>query len=116
MMLTYRQLSGDPPSCRVLFDGVEIGSVSLQMRHTKGNALFWHWGVDIMPRMDHGGRPPSGEIGVEDGNVEAGFHDALAEFKRAFTAWHAGLDPELWYENLEHKREGQERIRRYDKR
>jgi len=37
--------------------------------------------------MDHGGRPT--------GDADT-FEAALADFKRAFTAWHAQIAPELW--------------------
>lgn len=101
---------------RIVHDGVEIGSVSLQERHTRNNALFWRWGVDVMPLMDHGGRPPSGEIDVDGdpASIDAGFHDALAAFKRGFAQWLAGIDPGKWRRNLEHKRIGQDRLRRLD--
>ena len=55
MHLTYRQLNGDPPSYRVSFDGVEISSIALRTNHIT-NADYLHWGVDVMPIMDHGGR------------------------------------------------------------
>lgn len=66
--------------------------------------MRWRWCVDTMPLMDHGGRPPSGEA--------ESFETALADFKQAFTQWHASLPPDLWRENLEHKRAGAERWRR----
>lgn len=108
--LAYKRMSEN--GYRITTDGVEIGSVSLQIRHSKSNQLFWSWGVDVMPIMDHGGRPPRGEIDVEDDGIEAGFHEALEAFKAAFASWHAALDPALWEENLDHKRHGQERLRR----
>lgn len=96
---------------RVLTDGVEIGSVSLRERHTRRGLLYWHWGVDTMPLMDHGGRPPQGEVDVDNTpmSIEAGFHDALAAFKKAFGIWHAGVRPEVWADNLERKRRAQAR-------
>ena len=38
---------------------LEVGSISEMTRHTKHNAVYWHWGVDTMPLMDHGGWVPS---------------------------------------------------------
>jgi hypothetical protein len=55
-MLTYRQAS--PDGYRIKFDGVEIGSIARRHQHVQ-NRDIWHWGVDAMPLMDHGGRPPS---------------------------------------------------------
>jgi hypothetical protein len=65
---------------------------------------YWHWGVDTMPLMSHGGRPPSGE-------AEA-FPDALSAFKAAFTAWHAAIDAELWTKNRDYIEYCAERWRR----
>jgi hypothetical protein len=97
-MLTYRKLNGDPPSYRVKFDGVEIGSIALRTNHLT-NTDYWHWGVDVMPLMDHGGRPPTGDA--------ESFESSLRDFKLAFTHWLAGVPADLWQENLEHKRSGQ---------
>ena len=104
--LTHRRVSEN--GYRISTGGVEIGSVSLMQRHTKNMRPYWHWGIDVMPLMDHGGRPPQGDVD----NLEAGFHEALAAFKKAFTTWHAKIDPELWRENLDHKRDAAERLRR----
>jgi hypothetical protein len=93
-MLTYRQASAD--GYRVTFDGVEVGSVSKRTR--VGKPDVWHWGVDTMPLMDHGGRPPSGDAET--------FETALAAFKDGFARWHAGVDPALWKRNRDYKAAG----------
>ena len=54
----------------------------------------WHWGVDTMPLMDHGGRPPSGDADT--------FEAALQAFKAAFTKWHARLYPGDWQRNRDY--------------
>lgn len=59
---------------------------------------YWHWGVDAMPLMDHGGRPPS-----EDAES---FEEALAVFREAFAAWHHRLPAGVWEKNREHIRAG----------
>ena len=102
MNLTYRQISESPPIYRVSTDGVEIGSVSLWSRR---GGEEWHWGVDVMPLL---ARP------TPNGNADS-FDDALAAFKSAFTTWLTRVDPEKWRENLEHKRQGQERLRAFDR-
>ena len=96
-----------PVIYRVSTGGVEIGSISLQTRHLHRISTYWHWGVDIMPLMDHGGGAPSGDI-----EPPAGFEDALKAFKEAFTQWREGIPDDLWRENLEYMRAGQERLRR----
>jgi hypothetical protein len=73
MPLTYRLAS--PDSYRIKFDGIAIGSVS--KRTNLNGKEYWHWGVSIMPLMDHGGRPPRG-------NADS------------FLRWHAGMPAELW--------------------
>src|SRR5687768_13370113 len=100
MLLTYRLAS--PDSYRIKFDGVEVGSVS--KRSDLDQREYWHWGVDVMPLMDHGGRPPSGDAWS--------FEAALEAFKTAFTAWHAEIDPATWQQNMDYMRAGQERWRR----
>jgi hypothetical protein len=60
MPLTLRLANEDPPSFRVKYDGVEIGSISKQHHHVE-HRDFWSWGIDTMPLMSHGGRPPTGE-------------------------------------------------------
>jgi hypothetical protein len=80
-MLSYRVANADPPGYRIKFDGVEVGSISRRHQHVE-NRNYWRWGVDVMPLMDHGGRPP-------DGDAES-FPEALAAFKAAFAACHAG--------------------------
>ena len=47
---------------------------------------YWHWCVDTVPLMDHGGNPPSGETD--------NFEDALAAFKAAFATWYATGPPD----------------------
>jgi hypothetical protein len=42
MTLAYRKLNGIPPSHRVSFEDVEIGSISLRTRHIT-NTDYWHW-------------------------------------------------------------------------
>ena len=34
---------------------VEVGSISERVRHVEPRDTYWHWGVDTMPLMDHGG-------------------------------------------------------------
>jgi hypothetical protein len=104
--LTYRLTS--PNTYRVSVDGVEIGSISLHTRHLHRIQTYWHWGMDIMPLMSHGGGVPSG--GIEPPG--AGFEDALKAFKEAFMQWLAAVPPDKWQENLEHKRAGAERWRK----
>ena len=45
---------------------------------------MWHWGIGILPLMDHGGSPPSGDAWS--------FESALQAFKTAFIEWQAGID------------------------
>jgi len=97
--LTYRRVS--PNGYRVSFDGVEVGSISQRSHHKRKE--FWHWGVDIMPLRDHGGRPPSGDVDT--------FEDALSAFKLAFMKWHAALPPGLWEKNRDHIAHGSQRWR-----
>jgi hypothetical protein len=99
--LVARRTSNDPPIHRVVFDGVEIGSISRRTRHLHPIQTDWTRGVDVMPLMSHGGRTPSGEA--------ESFEGALKDFKLAFTHWLAGVAPDVWQENLEHKRAGAER-------
>ena len=94
--LTARKTSDDPPSYRVIFDDgtgpLEVGSVSERTSHTRRNQIFWRWGVDTMPLMDHGGRPPTGEAASRE--------PALTAFREAFFRWldqHAADWPELVY-------------------
>jgi hypothetical protein len=59
--LIARKSNDNPRTYRVIFyDGVlrvEIGSIAESARHTRGNKRYWHWGVDTMPLLSHGGRP-----------------------------------------------------------
>jgi hypothetical protein len=75
---------------RISFDGVEVGSIS-KRTHPVHTHHSWHWGVDIMPLMDHGGRPPLGDADS--------FPAALDAFRSAFTLWHQSLAPSLWEKN-----------------
>ena len=102
--LTYSLVNEDPEGYRVSFDGVEIGSISLQTRHVEP-VSYWHWGIDVMPLI---------AVRTPDGDIEppGGFEDALKAFKEAFTQWREGIADEKWRENLEYKRAGQERLRR----
>ena len=58
--LLLRQTSESPPCYRVRYEGVEIGTISETVNNVT-QITFWHWGVDTMPLMNHGGRPPSGQ-------------------------------------------------------
>ena len=80
-LFTAPNSHGDPPTWRVWFyDGiglVEIGSISEQGMFPFWS--YWHWSVDTLPLMDHGGRPPSGDSWSREG--------ALRAFKAAFIRW-----------------------------
>jgi hypothetical protein len=100
--LIARRASDNPPIYRVTFDDgtgpVEIGSISKRADiHQRG---FWHWGVDILPLMDHGGRPPTGDADT--------FEAALQAFHAGFTAWHADLAGS-WEKNRDYLKAGAER-------
>lgn len=103
--LTARKTSDEPPIYRVWFDDgtgeLEIGSIAERQRHTGHLNVFWHWGVDIMPLMDHGGRTPSGEAPSREAAIDA--------FRDAFTQWLADVPAELWAQNRDYKRRGAER-------
>ena len=60
MPFTLRRTNDDPPYYRVKYDGVEIGSISKKHHHVE-HRDFWSWGIDNMPMMSHGGRPPCGK-------------------------------------------------------
>jgi hypothetical protein len=53
--LYLRRTNQNPPAYRVLYDGVEVGSISETRGHVT-RITFWQWGIDTMPLMDHGGR------------------------------------------------------------
>ena len=91
MPLTYRLVA--PDAYRISFDGIEVGSIAKRTHHIKLEE-HWHWGVDTMPLMDHGGRTPSGDVW----SFEAG----LTAFKEAFTKWHADLHPGDWQRNRDY--------------
>jgi len=97
--LTARKTSDDPPSYRVIFDDgtgpLEVGSVSERTSHTRYGEVYWRWGVDVMPLMDHGGHVPTGEAWSRE--------TALAAFREAFFKWlndHA----DDWPENRDYKK------------
>jgi hypothetical protein len=101
-----RRFNDDPRRAlgyRVEFIEVDVRSIARRYQHIE-HRYCWHWGVDTMPLMDHGGRPPSGDAET--------FEDALLAFKAAFTTWHAGLEPVLWQKNVEYIEHCAERWRR----
>ena len=95
--LLLRQANASPPSYRVKYDGVEVGSISETSSHVT-KLTFWYWGVDTMPLMDHGGRPPSGQTLTLD--------DAKAAFRQAFPSWLDDLPPVVWERNRDYKKRG----------
>ena len=95
MKLTLRRTNDDPPSYRVKYDGVEIGSISKRNHHVE-HRDFWSWGIDNMPMMSHGGRPPCGEA--------RNFDQVKKLFQEAFEKWKDGLPPGQFEENLIYKR------------
>ncbi len=78
MPLTLRRANDDPPSYRVKYDGVEIGSISKRNHHVE-HREFWAWELDTMPVMSHGGRPPCGEA--------RNFDQAKKLFRETFEKW-----------------------------
>ncbi len=96
MPLTLRRTNDDPPSYRVKYDGVEIGSISKQHHHVE-HRDFWSWAIDNMPMMSHGGRPPCGEA--------RNFDQAKKLFRESFEKWKDELPPGQFEENLIYKRE-----------
>jgi hypothetical protein len=77
--LFLRRANDNPPTYRVKYDGVEVGSISETSSHMT-RLTFWQWGVDTMPLMHHGGRPPSGQALT--------LADAQAAFgRRSSTGW-----------------------------
>jgi hypothetical protein len=95
MPLTLRRTNDDPPSYRVKYDGVEIGSISKQHHHVE-HRDFWSWDIDNMPMMSHAGRPPCGEA--------RNFDQAKKLFREAFEEWRGRLPPGQFEENLIYKR------------
>jgi hypothetical protein len=91
-MLSYRLADANAPGYRIRYDGIEIGSIS--KRTDIHMHSHWHWAVDVMPLMEHGGRPPSGDA--------ESFEEALAVFKEAFATWHSALPADLWQRNRQH--------------
>jgi hypothetical protein len=96
-MFAYRLTSTEPPGYRIKFDGIEVSRVSKRRDHFSGRE-YWHWGVDIMPLMDHGGRPPSGDAET--------FETGLAAFRGAFQEWLSRIPVEVWELNRDHIRAG----------
>ena len=90
--LIARKVHDDPPSWRISFEDVEIGSISQQQRHTQNNAVCWHWGIDTMPL--HGGRTPGGEAWS--------FEAAREAFRDAFFKWVNVLHPGDWQRNRDY--------------
>ena len=84
---------------RVMY-GVEVGSISETSSHVT-KLTFWYWGVDTMPLMDHGGRPPSGQALTLD--------DAKAAFRQAFLTWLDDLPAGVWERNRDYKDEQAQR-------
>jgi hypothetical protein len=95
MNLSLRRANDDPLSYRVKYDGVEIGSISKKHHHVE-HRDFWSWGIDTIPLMRHGGRPPRGEA--------RSFERAKKLFRQAFEEWKAGLPPGQLEEHLIYKR------------
>ena len=96
MQLTLRKVTIHPHernAYRVVYDGIEIGSISLQNQHVV-KIERWVWAVDTMPAMDHGGKVPRGEA--------QSLQQATAAFREAFTAWRAGISDDLWKKNRDH--------------
>jgi hypothetical protein len=102
-MLSYRLVNPESLAYRVAFDGIDVGSIARRYQHIE-HSFCWHWGVDTMPLMDHGGRPPSSDADT--------FEEALIAFKAAFTTWHAGFEQDLWKKNRDYIEHCAERWRR----
>ena len=79
----YRAVA--PDTYRISVDGVDVGSVSKRVQYGQSRE-YWHWGLDTMPVMKHGGDPPSGEADS--------FEDALAALKAAFATSSATEPPD----------------------
>jgi hypothetical protein len=79
----------------VKYDGVEVGSISETSSHMT-RLTFWTWGVDTMPLMHHGGRPPSGQALT--------LADAQAASREAFLNWLDDLEPGDWERNRDYKK------------
>lgn len=93
--LFLRRANDNPPTYRVKYDGVEVGSISETSSHMT-RLTFWQWGVDTMPLMHHGGRPPSGQALT--------LADAQAAFRQAFFSWLDDLESGVWERNRDYKK------------
>ena len=94
--LFLRRANDSPPSYRVKYDGVEVGSISEASNHVS-KLTYWRWSVDMMPLLDQGGRPPSGQALTRA--------DAQAAFREAFLNWLDGLKPGEWERNRDYNKE-----------
>jgi len=83
-MLTFRLAS--PDSYRIVSMALKSAPCRKRVSHLD-HQEHWHWGIDTMPMMDHGGRPPIGDA--------AKFAAALAAFKAAFCAGMPACPPTL---------------------
>ncbi len=82
-MLTLRRVTGHPQAqnaCRVIYDGLEVGSIGLQV----GNELreFWSWGIDSIVSMPT--FPTDGEALSRD--------EAMTLFRAAWIEFASNLD------------------------
>jgi hypothetical protein len=93
--LFLRRANDSPPSYRVKYDGVEVGSISETSNHVS-KLTYWRWSVDMMPLLDQGGRPPSSQALTRP--------HAQAAFREAFFNWLDELEPGLWKRNCDHKK------------
>ena len=99
MQLVHRLVNRDPPGYRVSFDGVEVGSIAKRPHHIQLHD-YWHWGVDTMKLIAHGGRPPT---------FEAALGDFKLAVKLAVTHWHQNQPADLWKENRDYIKHSAER-------
>jgi hypothetical protein len=86
--LIARKVNADPPGYRIIFQDVDVGSISQRFRHTDSSRSHWHWGVDTMPLI--GGRTPDGDAWS--------FEAARDAFREAFFKWVNDLHPGDWQE------------------
>jgi hypothetical protein len=90
--LFLRRANDSPPSYRVKYDGVEVGSISETSNHVS-KLTYWRWSVDMMPLLDQGA-PAAQRSGA----------DAQAAFREAFLNWLDGLKPGEWERNRDYKK------------